>query len=141
MKIVEFITARGHENIQGTHKTTFEFTKDLELTKRGDCIIAVSADKAVVDLNPSFKEALRKENARLSILIAAGEVRELVRASGSRRLRLTHPTDMVIRKSEFVCDRTLAIRADKAASDLSRDLVEKLKNPKQVVKITLTVEI
>jgi len=121
MKIVELITARGHENIQGTHRTTFEVTKDLKLTKKGDCIIAVGADKALVDLKPSFKEALRKEHAKLSILIEAGGAKELVKASGSRRLRLTHLTDMVVRKSEFVCDRTLAIRA--------------------VVKITLTVEV
>jgi len=31
----------------------------------------------------------------------------------------------------------LAIRADKAACDLSRELIEKLKNPQQKVKITL----
>jgi hypothetical protein len=52
---------------------------------------------------------------------------------------LTHPTDVVVRKSDYFCSRTLAVRADKAASDLSRELVEKLKNPKQETKITLTV--
>jgi hypothetical protein len=35
----------------------------------------------------------------------------------------------------------LAIQADKAACDLSRRLVEKLENPKQKVKITLTVKV
>ncbi|MDX1814121.1 MAG: DUF371 domain-containing protein, partial [Candidatus Bathyarchaeia archaeon] len=43
------------------------------------------------------------------------------------------------RKSDYVCSRTLAIHADKAAQDLSRGLVEKLKNPKQKMKITLEV--
>ena len=46
---------------------------------------------------------------------------------------------MVIRKSDYVCERTLAVGADKAANDLSRALVEKLKNPKQEVRISLTV--
>jgi hypothetical protein len=40
-----------------------------------------------------------------------------------------------------VDNRTLAVQADKAALDLSRDLVEKLKNPKQKVKITLEVHV
>jgi hypothetical protein len=46
---------------------------------------------------------------------------------------------MVVRKSSYVDDRTLAISADKAAADLSRELVEKLRNPKQKARITLKV--
>jgi hypothetical protein len=53
---------------------------------------------------------------------------------------LTDPADLVVRKSDYVCGRTLAILADKAAKDLSRKLVEKLRNPIQRVKITLMVE-
>lgn len=141
MKIVEVIKAYGHENIRGTHETTFEITKETWLTKRGDCIIAVGADKALADLNPSFRAALRREQARLFIIIEAGGIRELVKASGSGRLRLTHPTDMVVRKSSYVCNRTLAIRAEKAAIDLSRDLMKKLRDPKQNVRITLAVQV
>ena len=44
---------------------------------------------------------------------------------------------MVIRKSSYICNRTLAIKADKAAADLSRSLVEKLRKPKQNVEIKL----
>jgi hypothetical protein len=75
----------------------------------------------------------------LTILIEAGGVTERVNAHGSPRLILTHPTDLVVRKSDYVCSRTLAVRADKAAKHLSRELVEKLKNPKEKAKITLTV--
>ncbi|MDI6905433.1 MAG: DUF371 domain-containing protein [Candidatus Bathyarchaeia archaeon] len=141
MKITEVILAYGHENIQATHESTFEITKEAQISKRGNCIIAVSADKAVADLRPEFKENLRKENAKTTMLIEAGEVVEIVNALGNPRLILTHPTDMVVRKSNYVCSRTLAIRADKAACDLSRKLVEKLKNPKQKVKIILTIKV
>jgi hypothetical protein len=48
--------------------------------------------------------------------------------------------DLVVRKSDFICNRTLAIRADKAAKDFSRNLVKKLQNPKQKVTITLSVK-
>jgi len=137
MKVVETILARGHENITATHKTTFEITKEESLTKRGDCIIAVSANKTMPDFKLEFKKALKNENAKLIIEIKAGEIREIVRAYGSSQLQLTHPTDMVIRKSSYICDRTLAIKADKAAADLSRSLVEKLRKPKQNVEIKL----
>jgi hypothetical protein len=141
MELSETIIARGHENIRATHRTTFEITKESTLSKRGDCIIAVSANKALADLNPQFKENLRKEDAAITILIDAGGVAELVSASGSSQLILTHPTDIVVRKSEYVCSRTLAIRADKAACDLSRKLVEKLRNTTREVKITITVNV
>jgi hypothetical protein len=141
MELSETIIARGHENIRATHRTTFEITKESTLSKRGDCIIAVSANKALADLNPQFKENLRKEDAAITILIDAGGVAELVSASGSSQLILTHPTDIVVRKSGYVCSRTLAIRADKAACDLSRKLVEKLRNTTREVKITITVNV
>ena len=130
----------GHENIRGTHKTTLEFTKDTHLSKEGDCIVAVAADKSLADLNPAFKEELRKPNAQITILIEAGGITEQVHASGSPRLILTHPTELVVRRSDYISDRTLAIHADKAARDLSRELVEKLRNPRQKVKITLIVQ-
>lgn len=140
-EIREIIFGYGHENIRATHKTTLEFTKDTHLSKKGDCIVAVAADKALADLNPEFKENLRKPHAKLTILIEAGGIAEQVNAHGSPQLFLTHPTDMVIRKSDYMCSRTLAIHADKAAQDLSRELVEKLMKPQQKVKITLVVHV
>jgi hypothetical protein len=136
-EIREVIFGYGHENIQATHKTTLEFTKDTHLSKKGDCIVAVATDKALADLSAEFKEKLRKTHAKLIITIEADTIIEQVTAHGSPKLILTHPTDMVIRKSDYICNRTLAVHADKAAQDLSRNLVEKLKNPKQKVKITL----
>jgi len=135
----EIIFGYGHENIRATHKTTLEFTKDTHLSKKGDCIIAVAADKGLADLSREFKENLRKPNAKLTILIEAGGITEQVQACGSQQLVLSHLTAVVIRKSSYLCARTLATHANKAADDLSRELVKKLENPNQKVKITLTV--
>jgi len=135
----EVIIARGHKNVLAEHPTTLEFTKEACLSKRGDCIIAVSADKTMNDLDPALKKALKQEGSRISILIEAGETVETVHAQGSSRLTLSHPTDFVIRKGNYICSRTLAIRADKAAGDLSRTLVKKLKDPRQKVKLSLMV--
>ena len=133
----ENIVAFGHENIQAIHPSTLMFTKEKHLSKTGDCVVGVAADKAVANLSQTFKDALRKPNARLTIIIEAGGLTERINASGSPKLILTHLTDMVIRKSDYICNRTLAIRADKSANDLPRELVEKLNNPKQKVNITL----
>jgi len=136
----EIIMAYGHELIQATHETTFEITKEKILTPRGDCIIAVRADKSVADLSREFKELAKKRGAEITIIIESDGEKETIRAYGDPRLTLTHPEDIVIRKSTFVCSRTLAVKADKAAKDLSRKLIEKLRNPNGKVKITLTVK-
>jgi hypothetical protein len=141
MDTVEIILAYGHKNIKATHRSTLEITKERRLSRAGDCIVAVSADKSVADLSREFKEKLRKENAETTILIEAGEAADVINALGTSKLVLTHSTDIVARKSKYVCSRTLAIQADKAACDLSRKLVEKLKNPEQRVRITLTVRV
>jgi hypothetical protein len=136
----EKILAFGHVNIQAIHPLTLMFTKEKHLSKTGDCIVAVASDKALADLSPEFKDKLRKPNAKLTILIEANGLTEQINASGSPKLILTNPTDMVIRKSDYICNRTLAIHADKAANDLPRTFVEKLKDPKQEVKVTLIVQ-
>ena len=141
MEATEVILAHGHENVQAAHKTTLEITKVPHLSEEGTCIIAVSADKALADLSLEFKKIMRKKNSKLTVLIEAGKVAEILNASGSPRLVLTHPTDMVIRKSDYVCSRTLAINADKVAVDLSKTLIAALKNREQNVLITLTAKV
>ncbi len=140
MKVVEVIYARGHANVQATHKTTLQITKEPFLSQRGDCVIAVAATKSAPDLSPEFKETARREKARITTIVEADNLKEVVTAQGSPKLTFTHPNDLVVRKSRYVCGRTLAISANKTAHDLSRKLVEKLKNPVQKIRVTLTVE-
>lgn len=140
MKITEIVDACGHENIRSTHKTTFEITKESTLTKRGDCVIAVGATKGAKDLSSEFKEAMKREDVHITVTIETGEIREVVKARGSPQLLFTHPTDMVVRKSNYICGRTIAIKANKVARDISRKLIEKIQTPCQKIKITLTVE-
>ena len=88
----------------------------------------------------NFQIILEREDVRdeITIKIEVSGIKEIVKAWGSEKLTFTHLKDMVIRKSQYVCGRTIAVKANKAALDLSRRLIEKLKNPKSVVKITLT---
>ena len=135
----EIILAKGHGNILATHPTTLELTKSNHLSTRGDCIIAVSADKAALDLSAEFKEKLCRESAQLVILIESGRMVEMINAYGNANLTLVDPKEIVVRKSSYVSGRTLAVRADKAAADLSRNLVRNLKDPAHEVRITLIV--
>ena len=137
----EIIVARGHENVLATHETTLEITKEERLSKGGNCVIAVAADKAIDDLSLEFKESLRNGETKLVVRIDAGGITETVNAFGDSNLILAHPTEIVLRRSPYICKRTLAIRADKSASGLSRELASKLRDPNQRVKITLTVSV
>ena len=127
---VEIVKARGHRHISGKHKTTFEVTKETHLTPRGDCIVGISADKSISELSEEFKNSLKSEGAKIEILlkIPCTGLEEKVIAFGSPELTFTHPTDIVVRKSTFICPRTLAINANRAAADFSREFIEKLKN-------------
>jgi hypothetical protein len=122
------------------NKTTFEITKETYLTKQGDCIVAVNSDKGASDLSPNFKKAMQDEETRIRIEIEADGEAEVINAWGSPLLNFTHPTDLVVRRSDYICSRTLAIRADKAAKDFPLSLIRKLQNPHQKVKTTLTAK-
>jgi hypothetical protein len=136
MGIIEVITARGHPQITAEHRTTLMVTRDSEVGPKGDCIVAVAADKGAAGLSEGLKSALRSGVA-IDITIEAGGEREKICAVGNPSLTFKHPRDLVIRKSGFVCGRTLAVSADKAAADLSRKLVAKLRDPSAEAKITI----
>jgi hypothetical protein len=139
IELKEQILAFGHVNVLAIHPTTLMITKDKELSKQGDCIIAVGADKATADLSPEFKQKLRDPNTKLIMLIESDGLTEQITAYGSAKLDFSSSVEMVVRKSDFASERTLAVKANRAANDLSRDFVEKLRNPKNQVKITLTL--
>ncbi|MCW3998018.1 MAG: DUF371 domain-containing protein [Candidatus Bathyarchaeota archaeon] len=137
--IKEVILAHGHENILATHKTTLEITKDTQLSKNGNCIVAVAANKSLNELSDEFRKRLRKKNSKITIIIEANGLFEELTAKGFPKLTLANTKDMVIRKSDYICDRTLAIKASKSACDLSSNLVKKLRDPKEIVRITLII--
>jgi hypothetical protein len=137
--LIETIIAHGHPNLLALHPTTLMFTKDENLTKKGDCIVAVGADKAVSDFSEEFKEKLQTPKTKVTIQIEVDDSSWVVTAYGSPKLSLTSKEEIVVRKSDFSSERTLAVCADKASVDMPREMVEKLKNLNQKVKITLTV--
>lgn len=141
MRAVERIEAWGHRNITARNNVTFEITKESWLTTRADCIIAVKASKGAMDLNDRFKRVARVDGAKISVLIEANGFREVATGCGDPVLSFEHPTDLVARKSGYVCGRTLMIRSDKAARDFSRSLVRTIQDPKKRIKILLTVEV
>jgi hypothetical protein len=141
MRLVEEIVARGHPNVLGTHRMTFEITKDRDLSKRGDCVIGVGANKGPNEFSSEFKEACRREGARVAVRLEASRIVEVIHGLGNQHLTFTHPKEMVGRKSSFTSDRTIMIRADKAACDLNRELVEALRSPNTRLTVRILVEV
>ena len=135
--VSEKIAAYGHENVLGTHKTTIEITKHSELSKKGDCIIGVSATHSCADLPQEIKTAL-KQNKKFTVTLKVDSLEEKITGFGSPDLILTNTHDIVLRKSSHIDDRTLLIKCDKACGDLSREFVNKLRNP--AGKLTVVVE-
>lgn len=119
----------GHENIRSNHQRTIEITKESHLTPQGDCIIGVNATASCADLPVELKKKLRDPSSKVSFLIKVGEHEFAVDGMGHEDLTLTHSEDIVIRKSEFVCPRTLAVKCDKASDLLPRKMVSLLQNP------------
>ena len=128
MEASEIIRCRGHPLVSASHPTTFEVTKEANLTKNGHCIIGVAADKGAADLSPEFKEVLCHDDAVLETTLACGGLSVTTRSFGSGEMTLSHPTDLVWRKSPFVCGRTIGIRSDTVAKGLPEVFVRHLRD-------------
>ena len=129
------IIAYGHQNIRGTHKTTFEITKDKDLSTRGTCIIGVKAE-----YNLSLLKEFIKNVGKVKIILSVDSVSDSV--IGDVNKDFDDPEEIVIRMGEFCDKRTLVNHANKSALYLKRELIEKLKNPKAklVIEIEKTTE-
>jgi hypothetical protein len=125
MTILEIIDIYGHENILCTHNTTIEITKDMHLTKKGNCILGIRASKACYDLNSDLKKKLQKRN-KMKISIHVDDLTDSFYGYGNSDLKLSSKKDMVFRKSDFICERTVLIKCTKSSSELDRELVNKL---------------
>jgi uncharacterized protein len=123
---VEFF---GHPMVRSAHPTTIEVTRDSHLTINGDCIIGVRADKGLTDLSAGVREALRTEGSTVTFTVEVPNHSFAFRAFGTSSLTLESEHEMVIRRSVYVCGRTLAVRADAAAKDIPRVLVQTLRSP------------
>lgn len=122
------IRAKGHENVLSKHKSTFEITKDRDLSLSGDCIIGLDIDKSMLDFPKEFKEKLSNNDTEVLVKLETKNASDEIRGFGHHDLTLDHPTDIVCRKSDFICSRTLMIKSDKAAIDLDRTLIDDLAN-------------
>ncbi|HEX6253277.1 MAG TPA: DUF371 domain-containing protein [Nitrososphaera sp.] len=133
------VTFYGHPNIRSLHAKTIEITKDEHLTPKGDCIIGVKANKACADLDESFKHRLKSNSSVVRIEIMIGDESFLILGMGDERLSMLNAHDIVIRKTNFVCPRTMSVLCDKASSDLPRKLVSMLQDQetKGIFRITL----
>ncbi|PIO07041.1 DUF371 domain-containing protein [Candidatus Woesearchaeota archaeon CG08_land_8_20_14_0_20_43_7] len=100
----------------GLHRNTFEFTKDSHLTLRGDCIIGINADHVP-----------KAMSGKITIFLECRGITDQVEAIANEDFTSDH--EVVIRITEYVDQRTFAIRATKAAKDIKRELIDALKNP------------
>lgn len=136
----EEIIFYGHPNIRAMHEKTIELTKAKDITLRGDCIIGVNANKACIDLSNTMKNKLRENNSLIRISLIINKYIYSFFGYGNSFLIITDKHDIVIRKSEFVCPRTMAIRCNKASSDIPKDLVQLLKDPKTKGILHINIE-
>lgn len=130
----------GHENIRSNHQKTIEITKESSLTPRGDCIVGVSATSSCNDLPQEIKDKLRDPGSKVTFSISVNTHQFTIVGSGHPDLILTHKEDIVLRKSDFICPRTIAVKCDKASDLLPREMVSLLQNPKTQGTFTIIVE-
>ncbi len=138
MTVLDKIYAYGHENILCSHKTTIEITKDKDLTKKGNCIIGINASKACIDLNHKLKEIIINED-KIKVTLKVGNLKDSFYGFGHKALRLLDKKDLVLRKSNYICDRTVLINCTKSSNDLKRELIEALKQPGKKISIILEI--
>ncbi len=121
--------AYGHENIRATHNRTIEFTKHKELSVKGDCIVGVNSDFS----SEEIKKLLKFDKLKIVMMVdgLSEEMECIVNKD------FCDEEEIVLRIGEFVSDRTLGVRCDKACSDIDREIVEKMKTSGKEMEVVI----
>ncbi len=98
----------------------------------------MKASKGLADLPPEIKKTLSKADGMVRMTLLVGSHPFTVEGRGALGLSHSHPTDIVVRKSNFVSDRTLMVKADKAAANIPLDMVQLLRDPSQRITIKIS---
>ncbi|PSQ17587.1 DUF371 domain-containing protein [Halobacteriales archaeon QS_8_69_26] len=135
----QVVTASGHENVTAAHGSTFEVTTDDYLTPAGDCILGIEADRAASDFDPEFVAACQDRGAAITVTVRAGGHEASVAARGDPDLTFDSDRSCVVRTSDHVDDRTVAVGAEHAADGFDHGMVEALSDGAELT-FELTVE-
>jgi uncharacterized protein len=127
--LIEEIQFYGHKNIRSLHARTIEVTKDPHLTLRGDCIIGVNANKSCSDLASEMKNKIKSNHSFIEIELIVEPFEFKFHGFGNENLLLTNDHDIVFRKSNFVCNRTLCVNCNLSAIHLPRKMIDLLRDP------------
>ena len=130
----------GHKNIRSLHPKTIEVTKESHLTPRGDCIVGVNATSGCKDIPVKLKKKLRDPNSTIDFSIDVDDYSFKFSGKGHKNLILSHSDDIVIRKSNFVCPRTLAVCCTKASDSIPRKIIKLLQDPNAKGVLTIDVQ-
>lgn len=134
--VKEEIIAWGSEKIVANDEKRIGITKSSETNS---CTIGIKANKACIDLSTEIKDIL-KQAKKVEIFIEVKGVKDKIIAFGSPALRLRDSEKIIIRKDDFIDDATIAILANKSANELKEELIEKLKDSKNEIKIIIEVK-
>ena len=134
------VTFYGHPNVRSLHSKSIEITKDGYLTPKGDCIIGIKANKACTDLEESIRRGLKSSSVIVKIEVIVDDESFIIKGRGDERLTMLNPHDIVIRRTNFVCPRTMSVLCDKASSDMPRELVRLLQHQEQKGLFRITIE-
>ncbi len=138
--ILDEVIFKGHPNVQSLHSRTIEITKDKDLTLNGDCIIGINANKACKDLDAGIKKRIKKKDSLIEIGLIVEPYSFTVKGFGDNKLLLTNEDDIVLRKSKFICDRTLSINCNFSSLEIPREIINSLKDPSKTGMMQIKVE-
>ena len=127
--------AYGHPNVLAMHKTTLEFTRDKELSLKGDCIVGVNSDFNVEGIMQFIKKSKNNKITITIETISKPQIQEKIAAELNPIFDGNN--ELVIRKTSFLSERTFAINSNKAAFDLNDGLIHYLKEKKNKISVII----
>jgi hypothetical protein len=122
--------AYGHAGIEGTHKSVLEFTQKTAVIPKGDSVIGTRSD-----FQPDAVSALAQVSKKLMITLKVRSYSETI--TGECNMGFMPGNDIIVRKGPQMSPSTLIVNADKSAGDLSKKMIELLKNPEERMIVTV----
>jgi len=119
--------AHGHKYILAEHRNTLEVTTERNLTKNGDCIVAVAADFEKEKLKQFFGRA------RMTFEVESTYENKVLKEYVDFDVNPDFDSDkeIVLRLGDFSSARTYGLNCTKSSKMLSREFIRELRDNKK----------
>ncbi|MFX1313052.1 MAG: DUF371 domain-containing protein, partial [Promethearchaeota archaeon] len=76
---------------------------------------------------------------KIKVILKVEKLQDYFYGFGNKKLKLLNKEDLVFRKTNYICNRTVLVNCTKSSNEINRELINQLKIPGKKISIIFEI--